>query len=186
MDAFRHLSRDTRDYWAKRKIERIQVKDFEEYARRGEPVIITDCVRGWRAFRKWDERYLRETIGSDTLVHVNGTPDGVGDAVIEGSKVGGAVFVLPEERKMPFGTFLERTTTSDSSRKDVDAVFYLSHQNDNFRQQFSMLSEDVPRSIPWAENVFGTLDAVNLWIGSMRSRSSTCRPPPCIFCDCVL
>ena len=177
-DAYNNLRRRTREHGLPYKIRRIRIErgltDLLPYVLRKEPVILTNIVSTWPCAKKWNKTYLENTIGTDTQVSVNFTPNGLGDAVEED------VFVLPEERIIKFGEFvsgLEKTsdgTDDDDDDKSVNQeVMYLSHQNDSLRTQFPMLRKDVPeQAVPWAEDIFGELDAVNLWIGHSNARSS--------------
>lgn len=46
-------------------------------------------------------------------------------------------------------------------------------ENDNLREEYSKLYEDVDEDIPWARIALGRrVEAVNLWIGN--SRTTTC------------
>jgi len=174
--ALETLSQNTKDHWATRPIRRIRVesaKDFYRFASRREPVVITNALEAWPAMKYWDAEYLKKKVGSN-IVSVNVTPNGMGDAVVRDHE-GSEVFAFPEERSMKCSEFLDLWTSSSSSVSDERRpVFYLSHQNDSLRTQFAkLLEDDVPSHISWASELFGSRpDAVNLWIGDRRSRSS--------------
>ena len=83
-------------------------------------------------------------LGPKKNVRVNLTPDGLADSVKDGK------FVYPLELEMTFSEFYDMM----SSRKETDAVPYLSEQNDNFRSSFYELINDVPSGIPLARGAF--------------------------------
>ena len=120
------------------------------------------AIEDWPAFKKWDGNYLRSKLKS-TEVSVNITPNGLGDAILEDDK-----FVMPMEKRMKFEDFM-----NEFEEKKDKRVLYLSHQNDSFRTQFNALKDDVPDSVHFTTEAFGTKpDAVNLWIGDERSVTS--------------
>jgi hypothetical protein len=60
-------------------------------------------------------------------------------------------FAMPEERLMSFDEFFLKLR-----EKDTPDVFYLSHQNDNLRQQIGdALAQDVPASISFVDEALG-------------------------------
>ena len=60
-------------------------------------------------------------------------------------------FAMPEERLMSFDEFLKKL-----AEKDAHEVCYLSHQNDNLRQQIGdALAQDVPASISFVDEALG-------------------------------
>eukprot|EP00938_MAST-03A_sp_MAST-3A-sp1_P002057 g2057.t1 len=127
-----------------------------------EPCIVVGAIEDWPAFKKWDRNYLRSKLKS-TEVSVNITPNGLGDAILDEDK-----FVMPMEKRMKFKDFM-----NEFEEKKDKRVLYLSHQNDSFRTQFKALKDDVPDSVHFATEAFGTKpDAVNLWIGDERSVTS--------------
>ncbi|CAM9223584.1 unnamed protein product [Chrysoparadoxa australica] len=93
-------------------------------------------------------------------VSVNVTPNGYGDAVTE---VGGeAMFVKPEERRMPFDSFAAALREPHS----FNGCPYLSHQRDSLTEEFGELLDDIEPNLSFAAEAFGTeAEAVNLWIG---------------------
>ena len=85
------------------------------------------------------------------------------------------IFILPEERRMSLGSFFDLL---EASRYDSSlGVPYVSHQNDSLRSgsQFGAIpglsgALDPPK---WAaEALGGEPEAVNVWIGDERSRTS--------------
>jgi hypothetical protein len=60
-------------------------------------------------------------------------------------------FAMPEERLMRFDEFFLKLR-----EKDTHEVCYLSHQNDNLRQQIGdALAQDVPASISFVDEALG-------------------------------
>lgn len=76
------------------------LKFYREYVAPNIPVIFRGAVKHWPACTKWTSEYLRNRIG-DKVVTVAVTPNGYADAPNNG------YFVMPEERSMKFGDFLD-------------------------------------------------------------------------------
>ena len=94
--------------------------------------------------------FSREKVGT-TEVTVAVTPNGHADAV-NGNK-----FVMPEERMMTFGDFLDIISTSDISSKPP-GVFYVQKQNSNMTDEFKELLEDVEEEISWASQALSMIN----------------------------
>ena len=79
------------------------------------------------------------------------TPNGYADAVYKN------YFVMPEERTMTFGSFLDIMQQSNDLDKccKQPGVFYIQKQNSNLTDEFSELIPDVEADIPWATEAFG-------------------------------
>ena len=73
------------------------------------------------------------------------TPDGYADAVRDDK------FVMPEEREMTMGQFLDIL----ESPNEHSGVFYVQKQNSNLTEEFEDLNDDVEPHIPFATNAFG-------------------------------
>ena len=82
-------------------------------------------------------------------VTVTVTPNGYADAVCNG------YFVMPEERTMTFGSFLDIMESVKNKTHENNGVFYVQKQNSNLTTEFSELMEDVKPDIPWATEAFG-------------------------------
>ena len=140
-----------------------------DYVAQSRPCVITGEVSRWASAARWrDDAYLRAAMAGAPPVAVNVTPCGRGDAVHVRPEHGGEVFVLPCEARMPFPAFLDALdASSDDAAADVP---YVSAQNGSLHADFAPLVGDVPPSLPWAEEAFGSPpDAVNLWIGNDRA-----------------
>lgn len=126
------------------------------------PLVVRGGISHWPAVRKWTREYLRDKIGARTIT-VAATPNGYADAVHDG------MFVMPEERRMPFAQFLDIL----ERRGDFHGVFYVQKQNSNFTDEFGPLADDVDVDIAWATAAFGKApDAVNFWMGDARAVTS--------------
>ncbi|CAL4162174.1 unnamed protein product, partial [Meganyctiphanes norvegica] len=76
------------------------LKLHRDYIAPNMPVIFRGAVKHWPAITNWTTKYLRNKIG-DKVVTVTVTPNGYADAPNNG------FFVMPEERSMKFGDFLD-------------------------------------------------------------------------------
>ncbi|GBG30499.1 Lysine-specific demethylase 8 [Hondaea fermentalgiana] len=145
------------------------VRFLREYVAQNRPVIIDGLVDEWPAAQRWDPAYLCGAAGSQKL-HVNVTPGGHGDCVRDG------VFVKPAEVEMTMQEFFDKlgqgTNRDLGADQDGEGVPYLSHQNDNLRQELPFLEADLPDGFALAQAAFGPLEACNLWIGDERAVSS--------------
>lgn len=171
------LSANTKDFWTPRNVPHVSepinsMTFLREYVSQSSPVVINNGMRQWKCMRLWSLKYLSTVLNED-LISVNVTPDGRADAIKPYINDGVAtrVFVAPEERKMSMQQLCEYLEDSESK---LDGIAYLSKQNDNLNEEFSSLLLDVPPSVSFAREAFGTGDpeAVNLWIGDSRSVSS--------------
>ncbi|XP_078515773.1 bifunctional peptidase and (3S)-lysyl hydroxylase JMJD7 isoform X1 [Lissotriton helveticus] len=135
---------------------------YREWICPNRPCIIRNAFNHWPALEKWTFSYLRQVVGSrDVSVAV--TPNGYADAVY------GDRFVMPEERRMTFSSFL------DIVEKKVTrpGVFYVQKQCSNLTEEFSQLIDDVEPDIPWMTEALGKKpDAVNFWLGESAAVTS--------------
>lgn len=129
-------------------------------------------VHDWPATRQWSVAHIQERYGA-SIVSVNITPAGLGDAVVKDGRDGAEVFVKPQERRMPLSAFFEQLAeTGGEGGGERRGVPYLSSQNDNLRREFPGLMGDCPEP-DFFRRCFGSApDAANLWIGDDRSVSS--------------
>ncbi|KAL4224639.1 JmjC domain-containing protein 7 [Mactra antiquata] len=135
---------------------------YRSYVAPNKPVVINGALNHWPAMKKWKDNYLREKIG-DTVVTVAVTPNGYADAITDGK------FVMPEQRMMKFGEFLD--IMADPSSKT--GVFYVQKQNSNLTDEFVSIMGDVESDISWGSEAFGkSPDAVNFWMGDNRAVTS--------------
>mmetsp|Transcript_9416 Transcript_9416/g.12297 ORF Transcript_9416/g.12297 Transcript_9416/m.12297 type:complete len:347 (+) Transcript_9416:72-1112(+) len=174
--ALTHLLAPLRDdakwHWTKEtSVERIENPStlvfLRDYVAKNRPVILTSLpdVAKWQAFTNWrtNSGVAACTNGN---VRVNVTPSGLGDAVVN-TEENGEIFIKPYETQMTLEAFFASLQTSD------DSVAYLSHQNDNLREEFPAMMNEIGENITIAHEAFGNdPEAVNIWIGDERSVSS--------------
>jgi jumonji domain-containing protein 7 len=177
-EVLHHLSESTKDFWVDFEIERIHdctpLQFCKQAYARYHPVILSGAVDNWPAFDYWNEEYLSATL-QDKKISVNVTPDGRADSiqqvVIDEQEGLKKYFIYPADVQMTVSEFFrllnERDTVEENS-----IIPYLSQQNDNLRKEFPELLKDIDVSIPFAAEVLGEPEAVNLWIGDERSVSS--------------
>ena len=97
-------------------------------------------------------------------VSVTVTPNGYADAPQ------GSLFVMPEERTMCMGDFVDILENPESA----NGVFYIQKQNSNLTQEFKDIMGDIEADIDWATEAFGkTPDAANFWMGDARAVTSS-------------
>nr|XP_045581536.1 bifunctional peptidase and (3S)-lysyl hydroxylase Jmjd7-like [Procambarus clarkii]XP_045581538.1 bifunctional peptidase and (3S)-lysyl hydroxylase Jmjd7-like [Procambarus clarkii]XP_045581539.1 bifunctional peptidase and (3S)-lysyl hydroxylase Jmjd7-like [Procambarus clarkii]XP_045581540.1 bifunctional peptidase and (3S)-lysyl hydroxylase Jmjd7-like [Procambarus clarkii]XP_045581541.1 bifunctional peptidase and (3S)-lysyl hydroxylase Jmjd7-like [Procambarus clarkii] len=135
---------------------------YRDWVAPNRPVIFRGAVREWPAIKKWSFKYLREKVGNKE-VSVAVTPNGYADAPCSG------YFVMPEERSMKFGNFLNIMENPSIQ----PGVFYVQKQNSNFTMEFPEIICDAAPDIPWFTEALGrNPDAVNFWMGDQRAVSS--------------
>lgn len=170
------LSKVTKDYWVAHQVEVLECPSALDFMRKAiipyRPVILRGLMDDWNAMEQWDMEHLCEVMG-DSTVPVNLTPDGFADAVksVRINEEESRIFTYPCELNMPFSKFYDIMMAPDGIN---DAVPYLSEQNDNLRQKFSSLANDIPSQLPIAAEAFpeAETEAINLWIGDERSITS--------------
>uniref|UniRef100_A0ABM5FAB4 Bifunctional peptidase and (3S)-lysyl hydroxylase JMJD7 isoform X1 n=2 Tax=Pogona vitticeps TaxID=103695 RepID=A0ABM5FAB4_9SAUR len=135
---------------------------FREWVCPNKPCIIQNAIKHWPALKKWTLAYLRDIVNSK-LVSVAVTPNGYADAVYQDW------FVMPEERHMPFSTFLDIV----EKKVILPGVFYVQKQCSNLTEEFPELMDDVEPEIPWMSQALGKKpDAVNFWLGESTAVTS--------------
>ncbi|XP_055496961.1 bifunctional peptidase and (3S)-lysyl hydroxylase JMJD7 isoform X2 [Leucoraja erinacea] len=126
------------------------------------PFIVRNAISHWPAISKWTFPYLRQEVGEQS-VSVAVTPNGYADAVHQGR------FMMPEERKMRFGEFLDIV----ERKRAASGVFYVQKQCSNLTEEFPQLLKDVDAHIPWMTEALGKdPDAVNFWLGESAAVTS--------------
>lgn len=171
------LAAEVRDLWVPRgahAVPRLPAPpDPLDFLRAHVMMSVPCIVRGgmdgpeWSRARAWTIDSLAARMG-DAEVSINVTPDGLGDAVKR--EGGAALFVKPEERRMPFSRFAELLRAGADAAGEV---VYLSEQNDNLRTEHAALVEDVPASVDWFARAVGCEpEALNLWVGDARAVTS--------------
>ena len=155
--ALSKLSKEARELYLGRNIPSLDsppspISFYRDFVSHNRPVVIKGGVSHWPAVTKWTNSYLKDTIGS-LPVSVTVTPNGYADAPQ------GGLFVMPEERTMQMGDFVDIMEEPESA----NGVFYIQKQNSNLTQEFKDIIGDIEADIDWATESFGKPpDAVNL------------------------
>lgn len=139
------------------------------------PLIIHHCIDDRPASSKWqDLTYLCEILGDRTITFA-ATSDGRADD-LKRTEDGSLVFGLPAEIQMTLRDFI--------NRKGNGPVYYLQSQDSNLTDPNSSAGDLTPLledlksfsgtlDLAWAtEALASEPEAMNLWIGEDRSRSS--------------
>ncbi|KAF2140790.1 uncharacterized protein K452DRAFT_230005 [Aplosporella prunicola CBS 121167] len=149
--------------------------EFLRYVARNRPFVVRGGAADWPAVRKWDAAYLSSVMGS-AAVNVAMTPAGNADALVRDPVGSGELlFVKPFETREPFADVLRRIAEQELHGTDPDVVRYAQTQNDNLRNEYLALAEDVPASVPFARIALAQPqgpDAVNFWLGNARSTTA--------------
>jgi len=140
---------------------------YRDYVSWNRPVLIRNGLNHWKALNLWqDNEYFDEHHG-DKEVSVAVTPNGFADSPV------GDRFVMPEERKIKFRTFLQLLEQGSQNKQ----VLYIQKQNSNLTQEFPDLMQQVPELL-WAREAFGQEpDAINFWMGDERAVTSMHKDP---------
>ena len=176
------LSDETNDFWVEARIPLLDSPTAVQFLREAyskyHPVIIRGAIKDWPALSKWNQQYLKQQCG-EKVVSINLSADGFGDSVkavnskdiidnndtcdLNGGRRSTAesseYFVYPAECDMTVSQFYSLIQSTDTP----NIIPYLSQQNDNLRENFPCLLDDI-RSLPFAEESFGVTspEAVNL------------------------
>lgn len=126
-------------------------------------------VQTWPALSRWtNDDYLMEKMDNVSVTTAL-TPDGLADCPQNDGGVrsnGQPTFALPLYLQMPYRRFYEILTQTDNT-----VVPYLQQQNSSLTTEFSTLLDDVG-GIPWADECFVNLEAVNFWMGQYPTKTS--------------
>lgn len=166
--ALTKLSKEARELYLGRTVPALDctpspLSFYRDYVSHNRPVVIRGGVSHWPAVSKWSNLYLKQTIG-DLPVSVTVTPNGYADAPQ------GSLFVMPEERSIDMGDFVDIIENPDSA----NGVFYIQKQNSNLTVEFKDIMGDIEADLDWATEAFGKPpDAVNLWMGDERAVTSS-------------
>ncbi|XP_038078293.1 bifunctional peptidase and (3S)-lysyl hydroxylase Jmjd7-like [Patiria miniata] len=173
-DHLQHLATEARDLYLSDEVPRIDgppppLGFYRDWVCPNKPVIFRGCIDHWSALTMWSPAYLRDKIG-DKTVTVAVTPNGLADAVYQDK------FVMPEERLMPFRSFLdivEGKSPLSQQAGSRSGVFYVQKQNSNLLSEFRDIIDDVETELPWASEALGKRpDAVNFWMGEAKAVTS--------------
>eukprot|EP01025_Chloroclados_australasicus_P060212 TRINITY_DN7709_c0_g1_i1.p2 TRINITY_DN7709_c0_g1~~TRINITY_DN7709_c0_g1_i1.p2 ORF type:complete len:289 (+),score=12.50 TRINITY_DN7709_c0_g1_i1:201-1067(+) len=143
---------------------------YRKYICSNTPCLLEGMAKGWHAIGKWDRDYLSAKC-QDKMITVDITPNGRGDAVVFDNLMQKELFVTPYSEKMTLCQFFQMRERTQILKESI--VPYVQHQNGNLLSEFPMLTDDVPKSLEFADRLFDQKpDAVNLWIGDQRSATS--------------
>eukprot|EP00092_Neocalanus_flemingeri_P026371 GFUD01028587.1.p1 GENE.GFUD01028587.1~~GFUD01028587.1.p1 ORF type:complete len:325 (-),score=73.91 GFUD01028587.1:9-983(-) len=170
--ALAKLSKEARELYLGRTVPDLDCTPspltfYRDYVSHNRPVVIRGGVSHWSAVSRWSNPYLKQTLG-DLPVSVTVTPNGYADAPQ------GGLFVMPEERTMNMGDFVDIIENPESA----NGVFYIQKQNSNLTEEFKDIIGDIEADLDWATEAFGKKpDAVNLWMGDERAVTSMHKDP---------
>ena len=159
-----------------------------------QPVVIRHAFNHWPCVsdpaRRWSDAeggfaYLRQAM-QDAPISVAVTPDGRADALAPSSyRDGETVLRLPATKTMQVGALLDvlsaqiETETSRVETQNVEnnsnhLVYYCQQQDNNFRDQFHPLHDDIDlEGIEMFNEAFGCApEVVNIWIGNHLSTTT--------------
>ena len=151
--------------------------DFHRnYVAASHPVVIRHAFDHWPALSKWNTpedgfRYLKTQM-SGFQVTVALTPNGRADA-LEPAADGSPRLCFPANRQMSMDELLD-ALSNGAGGETAGAVHYCQQQDNNFREQFPPLHEDVDiDGIELFNEAFGANPEVaNIWIGDSRSTTT--------------
>jgi len=133
------------------------------------------AVQSLPAF-SWTQAALLQHVQDDVDVAV--TPDGRADALCTVGVQKETVFLQPATASMSLKRLLEELCSPMPRDAGPAPVYYLQSQNSNLTSTpLSSLLADLPENFPFAEEVLGGPDAINIWIGNEQSVTSTHRDP---------
>lgn len=132
------------------------------------PFVLRNGAHDWPATKCWSAAYLANALRGQT-VNVALTPHGNADSVVALAS-GGHVFVKPFEMDEPFDAVLQAIQSQERTPDFAGPTRYAQTQNDNLRNEYATLFNDVPTSIPFARIALEKEpDAINFWLGNSRS-----------------
>ncbi|KAJ4145705.1 hypothetical protein LMH87_004544 [Akanthomyces muscarius] len=149
--------------------------EFMQYVARNTPFVVRGGAASWRAFQEWDKDYLVSSLAGQS-VNVAVTPHGNADAPTMSPTHESLLFAKPHEEYQLFEEFLDYIIgqeTDPDFPQDAE-VRYAQTQDDNLRQEYRCLFEDVQKDIPFARIALQRPpEAVNMWVGNSRSVTAT-------------
>ncbi len=123
-------------------------------------------VQTWPALSRWaNDDYLMKKL-EDVSVTTALTPNGLADCPHNDGGNGQPAFALPLYLQMPYGRFRKLLSQTDGT-----VVPYLQYQNSSLTRELSVLGDDIG-GIPWADECFTNLEAVNFWMGQYPTKTS--------------
>ncbi|GAA5822047.1 hypothetical protein JCM11251_004839 [Rhodosporidiobolus azoricus] len=149
--------------------------EFSRFVAANRPVVVRGVGLGRvRALDVWSDDYLVERL-EEKEVQISVSPFGNADSIVDN------YFVEPATVKMPLSKLFAKLKEEedDVEGKARSPVYYLQTQNGNLQDEYEGLQGDVGMDGPeWAREVFGEApDAVNVWMGGRRSKTSMHKDP---------
>lgn len=143
--------------------------EFMRYVSRNRPFVVRRGADSFAARKKWNANYLGAVM-KDQQVNVAQTLLGNADSIVDlgESKL---LFVKPYETQLPFQEVMQTIQKQEFEREEFQGLTcYAQTQNDNLRDEYISLFDDVPKSIPFARVALEKEpDAINFWLGNSNS-----------------
>ena len=147
--------------------------DFCKQVSKGLPcVYVLPTERQFCPAQSWTCSILIDTIKEPVEIAL--TPNGRADALQKIDSEDKPVFLQPAALHMTLSQLFDKLNGPQET-----PVYYLQSQNGNLNSDTPLtpLLEDLPTNIPFAEEVLGPPEAINIWIGTSASVTSTHRDP---------
>ncbi|MCJ1241113.1 hypothetical protein MMC14_009117 [Varicellaria rhodocarpa] len=146
--------------------------EFMKYVAKNRPFIVRQGMSHSPALHKWNCEYLKRVLGP-APVKVAITPNGKADSVTRNPVDDKLYFVKPLEEQEAFEDFLDYVVSQQKRRDGAENVKYAQTQNDNLREEYAELYQDVEQDISWARIALDREpEAINLWIGNSHSTTA--------------
>ena len=147
--------------------------DFCKQVSKGLPCVYAlPPGRRFCSAQSWTRSILVNSIKE--TVEVALTPNGRADSLQKIALEDKPVFLQPATLLMTLSQLFDKLDEPQET-----PVYYLQSQNGNLNSDtpLTALLEDLPKNIPFAEEVLGAPEAINIWIGTSASVTSTHRDP---------
>jgi jumonji domain-containing protein 7 len=147
--------------------------EFMRYVSRNRPFVVRKGADSWPACKKWNASYLTKVMGQQE-VNVAMTPHGRADSILPLDDNGNMLFVIPYEIEEPFDSVLAKIQDQELRGAEYTGpIRYAQTQNDNLRNEYMSLFEDVPKDIPFARIALEKEpEAINFWLGNSHSTTA--------------
>lgn len=149
--------------------------EFSKQVSKGLPVAYSlPPNRQFCLAQSWTRSSLINAISEPVEVAV--TPDGRADSLQQTNAEDRAVFLQPASIHTTLSSLFSKF---DNPQTSSSPVYYLQSQNGNLNSSTPLtpLLSDLPPNISFAIDVLGTPEAINIWIGTSISVTSTHRDP---------
>lgn len=175
-EVLENISKDTRDLLIGNHVKTYSahmdpIEFLRDHLGCSQPCLVRneEAVQLWPASTRWiNDDYLLQKL-DDVSVTTALTPDGLADCPQHSGRSPDTMqttFALPYYLQMPFRRFYEIL-----SQKNESVVPYLQQQNSSLTTELSVLLDDVG-NIPWADECFKNLEALNFWMGKYPTKTS--------------